>query len=112
MNILTALMGFLSGAVGLELVRRLFDWIEKRRSAREQKANTELSLSSNVQIAKITQETGMLERLWDEVIRQKQRAETAEQANLECERKIIRLENEIAELKECNQELKDELANK
>ena len=112
MNKLTALLGFLGGALGLELVRRFFDWIEKRRAARELKANTELSTTSTVQIARITQETSMLERLWDETIRQNKRAELAEQANLECERKILRLESENAELKECIQELKDELANK
>jgi hypothetical protein len=106
-NIFTALMGFLSGAVGIELVRRFFDWIEKRRAARELRANTELSVSSNVQVARITQENVMLERLWTETIRQKERAETAERANLECERKILRLESEIAELRETIVELEE-----
>jgi hypothetical protein len=110
-NIFTALMGFLSGAVGIELVRRLFDWIEKRRAARELKANAELSVSSNVQVARITQETAMLERLWAETIRQNQRAETAERANLEFERKILRLESEITELKDCIEELKGKNGN-
>lgn len=111
MNKLTALMGFLSGAVGLEIVRRLFDWIDKRRSAREQKANTELSLSSNIQVARISQETNVFDRLWNETIRQTERAEAAEKANLECERKILRLEIENADLKLCIEELQNELKN-
>ncbi len=96
---LIGITAFISGGTLLKMASMALTYFDARRKSRKEELAQEVSQSSTVMVARLGIDGKQIEQLWEEIHRQTVAKEEAQRAQLECERKIVRLEGQIEALR-------------